>query len=85
MGCPYMTLPDAILWYRRQEKFAAALFSAYLKGEIAPLAVGDLSLPENPHFVPFDVRQVLPAFCPRLICWPAFLTGEPNQSRFPVF
>jgi hypothetical protein len=72
-------------WYRKQEKFAATLFSAYLKGEIVPLAVGDLSLPENPQFSPFDVSPGLAGVLSRLICRPAFLIGEPSQSRLPVF
>ncbi|KAF8268710.1 ARM repeat-containing protein [Lactarius quietus] len=39
---------------QKQETFASTLFAAYLKGEIAPLAVGDLSLPAEIHFAPFD-------------------------------
>ena len=45
-----------LFWNRKQETFAEALFPAYMKGNIAPLAVGDLSLPEGTHFAPFDVR-----------------------------
>lgn len=39
---------------QKQETFAETLFAAYLKGNIAPLAVGDLSLPEDACFTPFD-------------------------------
>lgn len=39
---------------QKQETFASTLFAAYLKGEIAPLAVGDLSLPADTRFAPFD-------------------------------
>ncbi|KAN0138202.1 ARM repeat-containing protein [Lactarius tabidus] len=39
---------------QKQETFASTLFAAYLKGEIAPLAVGDLRLPSDPRFAPFD-------------------------------
>jgi DNA repair/transcription protein MET18/MMS19 len=39
---------------QRQETFAEALFAAYLKGNVTPLAVGDLSLPEDACFMPFD-------------------------------
>ncbi|KAH9990918.1 ARM repeat-containing protein [Russula vinacea] len=39
---------------QRQETFAEALFAAYFKGNVTPLAVGDLSLPEDAHFMPFD-------------------------------
>jgi hypothetical protein len=48
-----------LIWHRKQETFAATLFAAYLKGNITPLAVGDLSLPEDAHFSPFDVSQLL--------------------------
>ena len=44
-----------LIWHRRQETFAEVLFAAYLKGNISSLAVGDLSLPEDASFVPFDV------------------------------
>ena len=44
-----------LIWHRRQETFAEVLFAAYLKGNISSLAVGDLSLPEDAFFVPFDV------------------------------
>ncbi|KAI0251711.1 ARM repeat-containing protein [Lactifluus subvellereus] len=39
---------------QKQETFAATLFPAYLVGGIAPQAVGDLSLPVDPRFAPFD-------------------------------
>jgi len=39
---------------QKQETFASTLFAAYLKGEIVPLAVGDLSLPADPRFAPLD-------------------------------
>ncbi|KAI9444495.1 ARM repeat-containing protein [Lactarius indigo] len=39
---------------QKQETFASTLFAAYLKGEIATLAVGDLSLPADTRFAPFD-------------------------------
>ena len=44
-----------LIWHRKQETFAEALFAAYLKGNVTPLAVGDLSLPEDASFVPLDV------------------------------
>jgi hypothetical protein len=44
-----------LIRHRKQETFAKTLFAAYLKGNINPLAVGDLSLPEDACFVPFDV------------------------------
>jgi hypothetical protein len=43
------------IWHRKQETFAETLFAAYLKGNITPLVVGDLSLPEDACFAPFDV------------------------------
>ncbi|KAI0282989.1 ARM repeat-containing protein [Russula brevipes] len=39
---------------QKQKTFSETLFAAYLKGDIAPLAVGDLSLPADAHFAPFD-------------------------------
>jgi hypothetical protein len=44
-----------LIWLRKQETFAETLFAAYLRGNITSLAVGDLSLPEDAHFSPFDV------------------------------
>jgi hypothetical protein len=43
------------IWHRKQETFAKTLFAAYLKGNVTLLAVGDLSLPEDACFTPFDV------------------------------
>ncbi|KAH9059086.1 ARM repeat-containing protein [Lactarius vividus] len=40
---------------QKQETFASTLFAAYLKGEVATLAVGDLSLPADTRFSPFDL------------------------------
>ena len=75
-----------LIWHRRQETFAEALFAAYLKGNVTPLAVGDLSLPEDAYFMPFDVSQLLiSAYCPRFIYVPARRTGEPSQSRLSDF
>ncbi|KAH9976079.1 Dos2-interacting transcription regulator of RNA-Pol-II-domain-containing protein [Russula compacta] len=39
---------------QRQGSFAETLFAAYMKGNITPLAVGDLSLPADTCFAPFD-------------------------------
>jgi len=44
-----------LIWHRKQKTFAETLFAAYLKGNMIPLAVGDLSLPEDAYFAPFDV------------------------------
>ncbi len=44
-----------LIGHRKQETFAETLFAAYLKGNIIPLTVGDLSLPEDGYFAPFDV------------------------------
>lgn len=44
-----------LILHRKQETFAEMLFAAYLKGNITPFAVGDLSLPEDACFSPFDV------------------------------
>ncbi|KAH9161567.1 ARM repeat-containing protein [Lactarius sanguifluus] len=40
---------------QKQETFASTLFAAYLKGEVATLAVGDLSLKADTRFSPFDL------------------------------
>ncbi|KAH9041287.1 ARM repeat-containing protein [Lactarius pseudohatsudake] len=40
---------------QKQETFASTLFAAYLKGEVATLAAGDLSLPADTRFSPFDL------------------------------
>ncbi|KAI0306124.1 ARM repeat-containing protein [Multifurca ochricompacta] len=39
---------------QKQETFVNSLFAAYFKGDITPLAVGDLNLPTDAHFAPFD-------------------------------
>ncbi|KAI9458702.1 ARM repeat-containing protein [Russula earlei] len=39
---------------QRQETFAETLITAYMKGDITSLAVGDLSLPTERCFAPFD-------------------------------
>ena len=76
----------SLIWHRKQEAFAETLFAAYLKGNITSLAVGDLSLPENACFAPFDVSQLLvPVSYPKLIFVPARRTGVPSQSRRSVF
>jgi hypothetical protein len=75
-----------LIRYRKQETFAETLFAAYLKGNVTSLAVGDLSLPEDACFTPFDVSHLLiPVSHPRLICVQACCTGGPSQSRRPVF
>ncbi|KAI0258930.1 ARM repeat-containing protein [Gloeopeniophorella convolvens] len=38
----------------KQEPFASTLFAAYMKGEIGVLAVGDLKLPADTNFAPFE-------------------------------
>jgi hypothetical protein len=35
------------------------LIAAYMKGNFTPLTVGDLSLPADTHFAPFDVSKKL--------------------------
>lgn len=75
-----------LTWHRKQETFAERLFAAYLKGIITPFAVGDLSLPEDACFAPFDVSWLLiSVFRPRLICVPARRIAEPSQSHRSVF
>ncbi len=60
-----------LILHRKQETFAETLFAAYLKGNITLLAVGDLSLPEDACFSPFDVSLLFISVSqPRLICIP---------------
>jgi hypothetical protein len=54
-GPPIFYLENILIWHRKQEAFAGALFAAYLEGNVTSLAVGDLNLPEDASFVPFDV------------------------------
>jgi hypothetical protein len=57
------------MWHRKQATFAEKLFPAYLKGNITPLAIGDLELPGDARFAPFDVRRPFnPKYDPRFIC-----------------
>ena len=75
-----------LFWHRKQQTFAETLFPVYMKGNTAPLAVGDLSLPEDTHFAPFDVRRRLaPMSDPGFIRSPGQHTGGPIQSHRIVF
>jgi hypothetical protein len=75
-----------LIWHRRQETFAEVLFVAYLKGNITSLAVGDLILPEDASFEPFDVSWLLVSLSRPWFTWvPARSTGEPSQPRRSVF
>jgi len=51
-----------LIGFRKQETFAETLIAAYMKGNFTPLAVGDLGLPADTHFAPFDVSQELIVF-----------------------
>ena len=44
-----------LIIYRRQEAFAAALFSAFLSGDVKGIAEGHQKIPTNVTFRPFEV------------------------------
>jgi DNA repair/transcription protein MET18/MMS19 len=47
-------VPNVI--FRRQESFAAALFAAYLSGDVKRLAEGHWKMPSDSNFLPFSVN-----------------------------
>lgn len=57
-----------------------------MKGNIIPLAVGDISLPVDTGFAPFDVRYLpTPTSDPKPICSSDQRRGEPIQSHRSIF
>ncbi|THH18072.1 hypothetical protein EW146_g2870 [Bondarzewia mesenterica] len=57
---------------QKQESFVTALMDAYLKGEVAKIAVGYYKIPADAHFAPFGVRIPVDdqgAFLDMLLQW----------------